>query len=245
MPEPGSLGRCVVVGPGDEAPGPWRGCPRITVGAIEGETADELGACWRMRRAVVIELTPGLGLDDPDVAAGRRRSRACSRGSGRSISTSWASGCTTPSGPTPSTPGPRRPTGSDGQRSPVALGAPAGGGGRGRRRSCRRAAGHLRRWTTRRLPGQRAWASPSSTGSRSSTGRCDLSVRNDPAGDDLAADQLAAVAYARGGGPGDRPGRIGQDAGAHRTGPAAAQRVGPAHRRRSPWWPTTCGRPTR
>jgi DNA helicase-2/ATP-dependent DNA helicase PcrA len=61
------LGRSVVVGPGEAAPGPWGSCERITVGAVERETADELGAAWRERRAVVIELRPGIGLDDPEV----------------------------------------------------------------------------------------------------------------------------------------------------------------------------------
>jgi DNA helicase-2/ATP-dependent DNA helicase PcrA len=37
------------------------------VAAVDGATADELGACWRDRRSLVIELTPGLGLDDPEV----------------------------------------------------------------------------------------------------------------------------------------------------------------------------------
>lgn len=67
MPDPGTLGRSVVVGPGAEAPGPWGSCPRIRVGAVDAETADEIGAAWRERRSVVIELQPGLGLDDPEV----------------------------------------------------------------------------------------------------------------------------------------------------------------------------------
>jgi DNA helicase-2/ATP-dependent DNA helicase PcrA len=40
----------------------------VAVGAVEAEAADELGDGWRQRRSVVIELRPGLGLDDPDVA---------------------------------------------------------------------------------------------------------------------------------------------------------------------------------
>jgi DNA helicase-2/ATP-dependent DNA helicase PcrA len=62
-----ALGRSVVVGPGDAAPGEWASCERIRVGAVDRETADELGAAWRERRSVTIELTPGLGLDDPEM----------------------------------------------------------------------------------------------------------------------------------------------------------------------------------
>jgi DNA helicase-2/ATP-dependent DNA helicase PcrA len=37
------------------------------VTAVDRATADQLGQMWRDRRSVVIELTPGLGLDDPEV----------------------------------------------------------------------------------------------------------------------------------------------------------------------------------
>jgi DNA helicase-2/ATP-dependent DNA helicase PcrA len=67
MPDPMMLGRSVVVGPGEGAPGPWSSCARVRVTAVDRETADELGAAWRERRSVVIELGPGLGLDDPEV----------------------------------------------------------------------------------------------------------------------------------------------------------------------------------
>jgi DNA helicase-2/ATP-dependent DNA helicase PcrA len=67
MPDPSALGRSVVVGPGDAVPGPWGSCEKIRVGAVDAESADELGAAWRERRSVVIELTAGLGLDDPDL----------------------------------------------------------------------------------------------------------------------------------------------------------------------------------
>ena len=65
MPDPRALGRSVVVGPGDAAPGDWDSCRRVPVTAVNREVADELGAAWRERRSVVIELTPRLCLDDP------------------------------------------------------------------------------------------------------------------------------------------------------------------------------------
>ncbi len=68
MPDPIALGRSVVVGVGDAAPNEWSSCERIRVTAVNQATADELGAAWRERRSVTIELTPGLGLDDPEVA---------------------------------------------------------------------------------------------------------------------------------------------------------------------------------
>jgi DNA helicase-2/ATP-dependent DNA helicase PcrA len=66
MPDPLLLGRSVVVGPGQAAPGPWSTCDRIPVTAIAASVANVLGAAWRERRSVVVELTPGLGLDDPE-----------------------------------------------------------------------------------------------------------------------------------------------------------------------------------
>ena len=62
-----ALGRSVVVGLGDAAPSEWSTCERIRVARVSREIADELGAAWRERRSVTIELTPGLGLDDPEV----------------------------------------------------------------------------------------------------------------------------------------------------------------------------------
>ena len=67
MPDPIALGRSVVVGPGDTTPGEWSSCERVRVTTVDRATADELGAAWRERRSVTIELTPGLGLDDPEV----------------------------------------------------------------------------------------------------------------------------------------------------------------------------------
>ena len=59
------LGRSVVVGPGQAAPAEWSSCERIRVDAISRALADDLGAAWRGRKAIVVELTAGLGLDDP------------------------------------------------------------------------------------------------------------------------------------------------------------------------------------
>src|ERR1019366_6533007 len=67
MPDPIVLGRSVVVGPGQAAPGEWSSCDRIRVAAVNRALADDLGVAWRDRRSVTIELTPGLGLDDPRV----------------------------------------------------------------------------------------------------------------------------------------------------------------------------------
>ncbi len=77
MHDPIPLGRSVVVGPGQVAPDEWSACPRVQVSAIDAATADELGAAWRERRSLLIELAPGLGLDDPlappaEVVAGRQ-----------------------------------------------------------------------------------------------------------------------------------------------------------------------------
>ena len=69
MPDPIVLGRSVVVGPGQAAPGEWSSCDRIRVAAVNRALADDLGAAWRDRRSITIELTPGLGLDDPRVPA--------------------------------------------------------------------------------------------------------------------------------------------------------------------------------
>ena len=43
MPDPISLGRSVVVGPNDVAPGEWSSCERVRVTAVNRELADLLG----------------------------------------------------------------------------------------------------------------------------------------------------------------------------------------------------------
>ena len=71
MPDPVdllSLGRSAVVGPGGAPPAPWRDCERVAVTAVDAATADRLHSAWTERLPLVIELTPGLGLDDPAVA---------------------------------------------------------------------------------------------------------------------------------------------------------------------------------
>src|SRR5271155_5856987 len=70
MHDPIRLGRSVVVGPGQVTPAEWSSCERIAVTAVAPHVADELGAAWRERRSVTIELRPGLGLDDPEQPPG-------------------------------------------------------------------------------------------------------------------------------------------------------------------------------
>jgi DNA helicase-2/ATP-dependent DNA helicase PcrA len=75
--DPLPLGRSVVVAPGAPAPGPWEGCERVVVDAIDADLADHLDRAWRERRSVVVELRAGLGLDDPsdpppEVVTGRQ-----------------------------------------------------------------------------------------------------------------------------------------------------------------------------
>lgn len=67
MLNPTILGRSVVVGVGDSSPSDWSSCERIRVASVHRVIADDLSAAWRERRSVIIELTPGLGLDDPEV----------------------------------------------------------------------------------------------------------------------------------------------------------------------------------
>ena len=67
VPDSPSLGRSVVVGPGQAAPEEWSGCERVCVRGVDAATADELGAAWRARRPLIVELSPGLGLDDAEV----------------------------------------------------------------------------------------------------------------------------------------------------------------------------------
>ncbi len=63
--DPQLLGRSVVVRPGQPAPAAWDGCERLRVGKVDPATADVVGAAWRTRTSLVIELVPGLGLDQP------------------------------------------------------------------------------------------------------------------------------------------------------------------------------------
>ncbi|HUE59725.1 MAG TPA: ATP-dependent DNA helicase UvrD2 [Acidimicrobiales bacterium] len=65
MLDPRPLGRSVVVGPGQPTPLEWEGCDRLRVEKIDAPTADAAGEGWRQRRPLVIELVPGVGLDDP------------------------------------------------------------------------------------------------------------------------------------------------------------------------------------
>ena len=69
-PDPTASGRSAVVAPGGGAPPGWDGCPRVVVDAVDAAVADTLGAAWRERRSVVVELHPGLGLDDPSTPPG-------------------------------------------------------------------------------------------------------------------------------------------------------------------------------
>jgi DNA helicase-2/ATP-dependent DNA helicase PcrA len=65
MPDVTALGRSAVVGPGQDPPPEWAGCERVEVGAIDAGAAAELHSAWRERRSLVVELRPGIGLDDP------------------------------------------------------------------------------------------------------------------------------------------------------------------------------------
>jgi len=65
MLDPLPLGRSVVVDPGTPTPPPWQAAPRLAVRRVDAATADRLAAAWRARETLVVELTPGLGLDDP------------------------------------------------------------------------------------------------------------------------------------------------------------------------------------
>jgi DNA helicase-2/ATP-dependent DNA helicase PcrA len=67
--DPLSVGRSVVVRPGDAPPAAWDGCERVVVDAVDADLADHLSAAWRDRRPVVVELRPGLGLDEPAAPA--------------------------------------------------------------------------------------------------------------------------------------------------------------------------------
>ncbi len=56
--------------PGQPTPAPWDGCERLRVAKVDAGVADALGAAWRARRCVVVELSPGIGLDRPDKPPG-------------------------------------------------------------------------------------------------------------------------------------------------------------------------------
>ncbi|MGH9064953.1 MAG: hypothetical protein ACRDZQ_07590, partial [Acidimicrobiales bacterium] len=60
VPGPAALGRGVVVGPGEDAPGPWAGCPRYRVdeAALAEPMAlvGPLHEAWLRRRPVAVEL---------------------------------------------------------------------------------------------------------------------------------------------------------------------------------------------
>jgi ATP-dependent DNA helicase UvrD/PcrA len=62
------LGRSVVVGPGQRPPADWADCERRVVDVVDAGLAEELHGAWRERQPLVLELTPGIGLDDPAVA---------------------------------------------------------------------------------------------------------------------------------------------------------------------------------
>lgn len=68
LPDVVALGRSVVVRPGQAAPDPWADCERRAVTEVAPALADELHTAWRERVPLVLELSPGLGLDDPLVA---------------------------------------------------------------------------------------------------------------------------------------------------------------------------------
>ena len=70
VPEPIALGRSVVVGLGDAAPGDWSSCKRIRVAGVTRAIADDLGAAWRDRRSTHHRAHAGPG-------SRRSRSAAC------------------------------------------------------------------------------------------------------------------------------------------------------------------------
>jgi DNA helicase-2/ATP-dependent DNA helicase PcrA len=66
VPDPVLTGRSVVVHPNQQPPAAWRGLDRVRIEKVDATTADLLGAAWRSRTPLVIELQPGLGLDLPE-----------------------------------------------------------------------------------------------------------------------------------------------------------------------------------
>ena len=65
MPDALNLGRSVVVRPGQPPPPEWADCERRAVESIDRDLAHELHRSWRARQPLVIEVRPGIGLDDP------------------------------------------------------------------------------------------------------------------------------------------------------------------------------------
>ena len=54
-----------MVGPGQAPPPEWADCERRAVDAIDREVAGELYDSWLARRPLILEVRPGIGLDDP------------------------------------------------------------------------------------------------------------------------------------------------------------------------------------
>lgn len=62
----------MVVHPGQPAPPGWVACERRPVDRVDAGLAGELHAAWLERIPLVLELAPGIGLDDPVVAPPER-----------------------------------------------------------------------------------------------------------------------------------------------------------------------------
>ena len=204
-------------GPARPRPDAWDGCERVVVDAVDTDVADHLGEAWRERRPVVVELHPGLGLDDPatpppEVVTG------ASRGSSTSSSTSsasashhaiwantdrWSGVAAEPRRP------PRR---------------------RARRRAARRHARGVRRRPARhraRQPARRR-RRPAPHRARA---RLALPARPQHHHRRAGARPARRRHPPRRRGAHHRPRRLGQDPRPHRAGPHAAAIVGPADRR--------------
>ena len=67
VPDVLRLGRSVVVGPGQPPPPAWADCERRVIASVDADVAAEAHAAWLDRRPRVLELAPGIGLDDPAV----------------------------------------------------------------------------------------------------------------------------------------------------------------------------------
>jgi DNA helicase-2/ATP-dependent DNA helicase PcrA len=63
--DPLPIGRSLVVRPGQSVPAAFARCPRVRLEEAGLAEADRLARAWRERRSLVVELSPGLGLDDP------------------------------------------------------------------------------------------------------------------------------------------------------------------------------------
>jgi len=66
VPDVLGLGRSAVVRPGQPPPPQWGDCERRVVDSLDADLARELHAAWRARHPLVLEVAPGLGLDDPN-----------------------------------------------------------------------------------------------------------------------------------------------------------------------------------